>query len=74
MHNTDRIGSRRLQQETEVPDLYNPPGQLSQVSPNGPAVRQARLRHRLAQSLSEAQLAQLAPYSPFFLLRLSAVS
>jgi len=44
-----------------IPDLYNPPGQLSQINPNGPAVQQAKLRHWLAQNLSEPKL---APYGP----------
>ena len=34
------IGSRRLRSLAGIPCLYNPPGQISQVSPNGPAVRQ----------------------------------
>ena len=71
IHNANHIGSRKLRQVAGIPDLYNPPGQLNQISPNGPADRQVRLRHRLAQNLSEAQL---APYGPFFRLRQSAAS
>ena len=71
MHGANRIGSRRLRPLAGVPGLYNPPGQLSQLSPNRPAARQARLRHRLAQNLSEAQWAL---HGPFFRLRQSAAS
>ena len=53
---------------TKIPNLYNPPGQ---INPNRPAARQARLRHRLAQGLSEAKL---APYGPYSRLRQSAAS
>ena len=40
IHDTSRICSRRLRPLTGISGLYSPPGQLSQVSPNGPAVRQ----------------------------------